>query len=300
MLNSYSGIVSPGFDGRVVYTHGPGIDQPVSVWRQSSMCTFTVFPHVNFMGRLASGTHPAGTTSCARVDWAGGESLPFRGNSVAAKNQPWNGSLADQGTDASGLQYMRNRYYNPASGQFTQEDPIGLAGGMNLYGFAGGDPVNFSDPFGLWPLWTHDAIIDAALPKAGFIDRQLVKLGSLIHDVTTQGTSQSYLHSMAENGQNPLAQAAGTSEFVENATGAAAGLQATGHHVMAMLELGAAIHPLMDATSPAHTNGNGKPRIWNPSELAAHRRAEAGSPTVAQQKKMNTQIQERYQQVMKP
>jgi uncharacterized protein RhaS with RHS repeats len=30
----------------------------------------------------------------------------------------------------------------------TQEDPIGLAGGLNLYGFANGDPVNFSDPFG--------------------------------------------------------------------------------------------------------------------------------------------------------
>ena len=37
----------------------------------------------------------------------------------------------------------------PRAGQFTQEDPIGLAGGLNLYGFAGGDPVNFSDPFGL-------------------------------------------------------------------------------------------------------------------------------------------------------
>ena len=34
---------------------------------------------------------------------------------------------------------------------FTQEDPIGLAGGLNLYGFANGDPVNFSDPFGLCP-----------------------------------------------------------------------------------------------------------------------------------------------------
>jgi len=33
----------------------------------------------------------------------------------------------------------------------TQEDPIGLAGGLNLYGFAGGDPINFSDPFGLCP-----------------------------------------------------------------------------------------------------------------------------------------------------
>jgi hypothetical protein len=36
-------------------------------------------------------------------------------------------------------------------GPFTQEDPIGLAGGMNLYGFAGGDPVSYSDPFGLCP-----------------------------------------------------------------------------------------------------------------------------------------------------
>jgi len=26
-----------------------------------------------------------------------------------------------------------------------------LAGGLNLYGFAGGDPINYSDPFGLCP-----------------------------------------------------------------------------------------------------------------------------------------------------
>src|SRR5690349_1512898 len=33
----------------------------------------------------------------------------------------------------------------------TQEDPLGLAGGLNLYGYANGAPVNFSDPFGLCP-----------------------------------------------------------------------------------------------------------------------------------------------------
>jgi uncharacterized protein RhaS with RHS repeats len=37
-------------------------------------------------------------------------------------------------------------------GLLTQEDPIGLAGGLNLYGYANGDPVNFSDPFGLCPI----------------------------------------------------------------------------------------------------------------------------------------------------
>ena len=37
-------------------------------------------------------------------------------------------------------------------GYSTQEDPIGVAGGLNLYGYAGGDPVNFSDPFGLNPI----------------------------------------------------------------------------------------------------------------------------------------------------
>jgi uncharacterized protein RhaS with RHS repeats len=36
-------------------------------------------------------------------------------------------------------------------GLVTQQDPIGIAGGLNLYGYANGDPVNFSDPFGLCP-----------------------------------------------------------------------------------------------------------------------------------------------------
>jgi uncharacterized protein RhaS with RHS repeats len=45
--------------------------------------------------------------------------------------------------------YRRNRFYDPKSGRFTQEDPIGLAGGVNAYGFAAGDPVSYADPYGL-------------------------------------------------------------------------------------------------------------------------------------------------------
>jgi RHS repeat-associated protein len=63
----------------------------------------------------------------------------------------WFGTIIENKADRSGVFYRRNRYYDQATGRFTQEDPIGLAGGLNLYGFAAGDPVNFSDPFGLCP-----------------------------------------------------------------------------------------------------------------------------------------------------
>ena len=52
----------------------------------------------------------------------------------------------------SKLHLKRTAQRNRHRDHFTQEDPIGLAGGMNLYDFAGGDPVNFSDPFGLCPI----------------------------------------------------------------------------------------------------------------------------------------------------
>jgi hypothetical protein len=44
---------------------------------------------------------------------------------------------------------MRNRWYEPYTGRFVSEDPVGLAGGINPYVFAGGDPTNGSDPSGL-------------------------------------------------------------------------------------------------------------------------------------------------------
>jgi RHS repeat-associated protein len=51
--------------------------------------------------------------------------------------------------DETGLDYMRARYYSPEQGRFTEADPIGAAGDLNLYRYAGNDPVDFSDPSGL-------------------------------------------------------------------------------------------------------------------------------------------------------
>ena len=50
---------------------------------------------------------------------------------------------------SGGFTYLRNRWYDPQTGRFLTQDPIGLAGGINLYSYAGNNPVAFSDPFGL-------------------------------------------------------------------------------------------------------------------------------------------------------
>jgi RHS repeat-associated protein len=51
--------------------------------------------------------------------------------------------------DNTGLYYYRARYYSPAMQRFISEDPIGLNGGINVYGYVEGNPIKFTDPYGL-------------------------------------------------------------------------------------------------------------------------------------------------------
>jgi len=48
----------------------------------------------------------------------------------------------------TGLHYNRFRYYDPDAGRFVSQDPIGLAGGLNLYSYAP-NPLSWIDPLGL-------------------------------------------------------------------------------------------------------------------------------------------------------
>ena len=53
--------------------------------------------------------------------------------------------------DNTGLDYYRARYYDPQLKRFISSDPIGLAGGINMYAYVGGDPISKRDPRGTNP-----------------------------------------------------------------------------------------------------------------------------------------------------
>jgi len=66
-----------------------------------------------------------------------------------AQNTSSHGGQFGYYTDTeTGLLCLTHRYYDPGTGKFLNRDPIGYAGGENLYGFADGNPVNESDPSG--------------------------------------------------------------------------------------------------------------------------------------------------------
>jgi RHS repeat-associated protein len=112
-----------------------------------------ITPHVDWRGAYAFGTRGTGATDCCTgFVWPAAAMTVDHMTPHQSGMVTWLGGLLQEGKDGSALQYKRNRYYDPKTGRFTQVDPIGLAGGLNAYGFAGGDPVNYGDPFGLCPL----------------------------------------------------------------------------------------------------------------------------------------------------
>jgi len=45
------------------------------------------------------------------------------------------------------------RYYDPEAGRWLNQDPIGYAGGLNVYAYCNNDPIDKIDPLGLSPYW---------------------------------------------------------------------------------------------------------------------------------------------------
>lgn len=127
------------------YACAPGIDQPIATIRGPTGIEAISY-HVqdelgNILGLVENGAYVSQTLSYDAWGTPTETGIGYN-NQLYWKSLKWEG-------DVISLYYMRNRWYDSETGRFMSEDPIGLAGGINLYAFAGNDPVNGSDPFGL-------------------------------------------------------------------------------------------------------------------------------------------------------
>jgi RHS repeat-associated protein len=134
---------------------GPGIDEPLKMRRDTMFGTILAAYHGDGLGSV---------TFVSKIDDAT-ELNSYRygafGEDVDTSEQiasPY--TYTGRERDASGLTYYRSRYYLPAAGRFFTPDPIGLEGGVNPYAYAGSNPVNFTDPFGLAPWGRSDNAVD--------------------------------------------------------------------------------------------------------------------------------------------
>lgn len=127
------------------FVHGAAIDDPITAYDGTSVNASSrrqlfadhqgsIIATADSGGALITGGSPNRYDDWGAPDAANSGRFQFTG-------QAWIAEL--------GLYHYKARFYSPALARFLQTDPIGYAGGLNLYNYVGGDPIAGRDPYGL-------------------------------------------------------------------------------------------------------------------------------------------------------
>jgi RHS repeat-associated protein len=141
------------------YLWGPGIDNLLAMTiHDGPGAPRTVYPIKDHLGTVHAFADGNGAL-VERYEYdAWGRVLAVYDSSgqPSMVNGLWSSSLGNrylfQGREYSwstGLYFFRARWYDPMTGRWLSNDPIGISGGLNQSVFCADDPVNFMDPDGL-------------------------------------------------------------------------------------------------------------------------------------------------------
>jgi RHS repeat-associated protein len=122
------------------YVHGPGTDEPLVEYTSASTSSRT-WLMADERGSIVAITNGSGNATQVNTYDEYGDPGSSNAGRFGYTGQMW--------LPETGLYHYKARAYNPELGRFMQTDPIGVNGGMNIYAYVGGDPVNFTDPLGL-------------------------------------------------------------------------------------------------------------------------------------------------------
>ena len=128
---------------QVLYIHGPGIDEPLAVFREGRTSVY----HADGLGSITTLTDLNGNPVRTYTYDSFGRLVSQTG--TLTNPYTYTGRELDP---ESGLYYYRARYYDPLAGRFLREDPIGgllqVPLLLNPYPYAGNSPANNVDPDG--------------------------------------------------------------------------------------------------------------------------------------------------------
>jgi RHS repeat-associated protein len=242
------------------YAQGTGVDQPLATNRGGVLA----FYEADGLGSVTSLTDNTGSALAAYTTDAFGKPVSTADSTV---NNPFRYTAREYDSE-TGLYYYRARYYDPAPGKFLSEDPVGFSAGVDFYRYVSNSPVDLIDPSGLWSTAAHHQILWNAFHGCkGISDADIYHMqqGSDYADSDVfQGPEYSYIHAMSNGTAHQSAANAQqqTASFIATQMVVATNQYNAGAMSQAMFTFGVAMHPMMDMTSPAHTDPNGRPIPW--------------------------------------
>jgi RHS repeat-associated protein len=125
--------------GVVRYIHGPDIDQPLASVDAGGTVSYFLADHLGSIVQTTSSS--AVVTLTRQYDAYGNLSVGIGTAGNAFTGREWDPEIE--------LYYYRARYYDPQTGKFISEDPIGVGDGPNVYQYAYNAPIRYTDPTGL-------------------------------------------------------------------------------------------------------------------------------------------------------
>ena len=141
------------------YVYGPGIDNILAMKVTTGGTARTYFYITDRLGSVHALTDNSGViVEQYRYDAWGrvlgvsdGDGKPLA-KSAVGNRYLWQGR---EYSWATGLYYFRARFYDPITGRWLSNDPIGISGGLNQYCAFDNDPINKIDPSGLYGVDVH-------------------------------------------------------------------------------------------------------------------------------------------------
>ncbi|HUU85278.1 MAG TPA: FG-GAP-like repeat-containing protein [Phycisphaerae bacterium] len=133
------------------YTHGPGMDEPLIVHRDTTgdgILDSVFYYHADHLGTIRVMTDPGGAAAQMYTYDSFGQVVAQNG---AIPNH-YLFTSRERDTEG-GLYYYRARYYEPQGGRFLQTDPLRTLRGHSRYVYVANNPINFRDPMGLHGPW---------------------------------------------------------------------------------------------------------------------------------------------------